>query len=81
LSHQLLRNLLVHNFVHRQGDDDFVAANGVNPSARIFKGTANDSPSPWRDLSRLGNGERNLANPKSANAEKVDEPKAISDNS
>ena len=24
--HQLLRNLLVQHFLHRQGDDDFVAA-------------------------------------------------------
>jgi hypothetical protein len=25
-SHQLLRNVLVQNFLHRQGDDDFVTA-------------------------------------------------------
>ena len=25
-SHQFLRNLLVEDFLHRQGDDDFVAA-------------------------------------------------------
>jgi hypothetical protein len=38
----------------------------VNPVARIFMETANNSPSPWGDLSRLGNGERNLAKPKAA---------------
>jgi hypothetical protein len=48
------------------GQFHFADDRPANPVARIFKRTENVSPSPWGDLSRLGNGERNLAKPKAA---------------